>query len=196
MPADETKAPSAPVCERCTDTHRMDMGGRAVPCTSCPLPCEACRSPGPYCKRTPCGCDCHGSVAAERAARLAAEGARDAAVAQGNEDAANFIRSLGAAKDIEIARLAAKDAEIARLTGQLGGTATADFAPHGPPAAEVAAIKARVEKLTAALRASRAYMCHAGPTLAQGAEHVAPGRDCDGDDCALCETNDVLAEGA
>lgn len=54
-----------PVCSRCSDSHRMDLGDREVPCTFCPRPCEDCRSLyqgvrlGAYCETTPCPCGCH-----------------------------------------------------------------------------------------------------------------------------------------
>lgn len=51
------------VCGVCKDTHTMYLGGRAVPCACCPLPCQltTCRSTSTqaYCDKTPCGCDCH-----------------------------------------------------------------------------------------------------------------------------------------
>jgi hypothetical protein len=56
-----------PVCSVCNDTHTMTLGdemgfdARQVMCTHCPVPCESCRSKpqGPYCAKTPCGCECH-----------------------------------------------------------------------------------------------------------------------------------------
>jgi len=49
----------------CNDTHVMPATG--FMCTSCPTPCEECRSRGPgraggpYCATTPCVCTCHRS---------------------------------------------------------------------------------------------------------------------------------------
>jgi len=39
----------------------MYLGGRNVPCTYCPTPCQECRAGGrgAYCEHTPCDCDCH-----------------------------------------------------------------------------------------------------------------------------------------
>lgn len=59
-----------PVCETCRDTHRVERHRsngdvQEVMCTSCPTPCEACRSRGPgraggpFCAVTPCPCACH-----------------------------------------------------------------------------------------------------------------------------------------
>ena len=59
-----------PACSTCSDTHRMALEEREVPCTSCPRPCEECRGLyqgvriGAYCETTPCGCRCHVAVAA------------------------------------------------------------------------------------------------------------------------------------
>jgi hypothetical protein len=59
-----------PICTTCKDTHTMHRtsssgDGDLVMCTSCPAPCEQCRSRGPgqmggpYCAKTPCDCACH-----------------------------------------------------------------------------------------------------------------------------------------
>lgn len=57
-----------PICSVCNDTHLMDFFhgnhdefSRKVMCTSCPTPCDKCRSNGygPYCTETPCSCECH-----------------------------------------------------------------------------------------------------------------------------------------
>lgn len=52
-----------PTCSQCNDTHVMASGHM---CTSCPTPCEKCRSRlagtkagGPFCASTPCHCLCH-----------------------------------------------------------------------------------------------------------------------------------------
>lgn len=50
------------VCTNCDDSHMMYLdGGRPVPCTACPSPCDQCRAGGigAYCSQTPCGCACH-----------------------------------------------------------------------------------------------------------------------------------------
>ena len=51
----------APTCERCDDTHRMELGGAIVSCTACPVPCQECRAGGvgAFCESTPCSCSCH-----------------------------------------------------------------------------------------------------------------------------------------
>lgn len=55
----------AKTCTVCSDSHRMTLGERDVPCTFCPRPCEACRGfyqgvrLGAYCETTPCPCSCH-----------------------------------------------------------------------------------------------------------------------------------------
>jgi hypothetical protein len=57
--------PTPVVCSTCSDSHRMTLGEREVPCTFCPRPCESCRSLyqgqrlGAYCEATPCLCACH-----------------------------------------------------------------------------------------------------------------------------------------
>jgi hypothetical protein len=57
----------SPVCATCNDSHRMEIRGREVACTSCPLPCEACRfGGGAFCKQTPCACACHSDSFAYR----------------------------------------------------------------------------------------------------------------------------------
>lgn len=50
-----------PVCSTCSDTHKMSLEEREVMCTSCPTPCQKCRSngTGAYCSSTPCSCTCH-----------------------------------------------------------------------------------------------------------------------------------------
>lgn len=52
---------TAPVCDRCNDTHMMDLNGLVVMCTWCPVPCQECRigGNGPFCETTPCRCKCH-----------------------------------------------------------------------------------------------------------------------------------------
>jgi len=49
-----------PVCANCNDTRQVYVGefGSVQMCTRCPLPCSKCAS-GPYCRHTPCTCDCH-----------------------------------------------------------------------------------------------------------------------------------------
>lgn len=58
------------ICKTCNDTHQIIVRrdgheDRGRPCTSCPVPCETCRSripncgPGAYCTNTPCNCSCH-----------------------------------------------------------------------------------------------------------------------------------------
>jgi hypothetical protein len=46
------------ICQTCHDTHLMPCAGTFVNCTRCPTPCERCAG-GPYCRKTPCSCDCH-----------------------------------------------------------------------------------------------------------------------------------------
>lgn len=57
----EKARPMTPVCETCSDTHKMDLHGATVMCTRCPLPCQECRQngTGPFCESTPCSCTCH-----------------------------------------------------------------------------------------------------------------------------------------
>lgn len=53
---------TAVTCDTCSDTHRMALGEElTVPCTRCPLPCDACREggSGAYCRSAPCDCLCH-----------------------------------------------------------------------------------------------------------------------------------------
>jgi hypothetical protein len=60
--ADVTTDVTLPVCKRCNDTHMIEIhGGVTVMCTSCPVPCNVCRSGGrgPFCATTPCSCSCH-----------------------------------------------------------------------------------------------------------------------------------------
>jgi hypothetical protein len=61
--SDEYIAPpkaNTPVCATCNDTHQMWFTSTEsyVMCTRCPVPCGECNS-GPYCKHTPCKCQCH-----------------------------------------------------------------------------------------------------------------------------------------
>lgn len=61
-----TSVKPEPVCSHCNDSHSMDLDGRVVMCTRCPVPCEKCRQqrggnagPGAFCETTPCSCKCH-----------------------------------------------------------------------------------------------------------------------------------------
>lgn len=50
------------VCEYCCDTHSVwsQLLERNIMCLRCPKPCDSCKDfPNPYCKETPCICDCH-----------------------------------------------------------------------------------------------------------------------------------------
>jgi hypothetical protein len=67
MNPEQPKKPE-PLCSTCNDTHRMTLHGpmgdgardREVPCTACPIPCDACRgSFSAFCAVTPCSCECH-----------------------------------------------------------------------------------------------------------------------------------------
>jgi hypothetical protein len=54
---------TTPVCSTCSDTHRMALAEREVPCTRCPVPCSACCGSvdgiaTAYCATTPCACPC------------------------------------------------------------------------------------------------------------------------------------------
>ncbi len=61
---DHTPTTKTPICSVCNDTHRVpapeDRGGEWM-CTSCPVPCQACRAggTGPFCEKAPCACACH-----------------------------------------------------------------------------------------------------------------------------------------
>ena len=59
-PPSAPEPPVRPVCSRCEDTHRVWSSAREQyeMCTSCPTPCQECRS-GAYCQKTPCACGCH-----------------------------------------------------------------------------------------------------------------------------------------
>jgi hypothetical protein len=68
VPAEPTPADQREVCQKCHDSHQVWSleHERFVMCTSCPTPCEKCRSRpigggpgGAYCAETPCSCDCH-----------------------------------------------------------------------------------------------------------------------------------------
>lgn len=63
LSAAEEFAKQAPVCKVCSDTHLIhnEERGSSRMCTSCPVPCQACRQKpqGPCCATTPCSCACH-----------------------------------------------------------------------------------------------------------------------------------------
>lgn len=66
LPGVEPAIAQGPVCTRCNDTHRMQLGDREVACTFCPVPCQKCRGGGgldAYCGAWPCPCACHGKPA-------------------------------------------------------------------------------------------------------------------------------------
>ena len=71
MPIPAKPDEGTPVCRACNDTHMVwhESRGQSFMCTSCPTPCQKCRSGGngPYCEKTPCDCPCHGKTNARTA---------------------------------------------------------------------------------------------------------------------------------
>lgn len=87
------------VCSTCNDTHRMELHGRVVMCTRCPVPCESCRQrvpgmgAGAYCAVTPCACPCHRKDARVAAALAAGKVSAAASASRASDPGAVDIEA-------------------------------------------------------------------------------------------------------